>query len=43
MNDHGFLPSRIARANHFLCGDFVEYYEAPETTRDLDVPLGTPV
>lgn len=34
--------ARGLSANHFLCGDFVEYYEPPETARDLAVPLGTP-
>lgn len=40
--EHCFPPSEMARANHFLRGDFVEYLEPSDRVRDFDVPPGTP-
>lgn len=40
--DRCFPPSGLPRKNHFLRGDFVEYFIDAALARFVDVPVGTP-
>ncbi|MBC9732966.1 hypothetical protein [Nocardioides marmotae] len=41
--EHAFPPSGLPRKNHFLRGDFVEYFaDATDRSSAGDIPSGTP-
>lgn len=41
-DDDCFPPSRLPRKNHFLHGDFVEYFDDGPLARFDEIPVGTP-